>query len=304
VPPLHPDALWRLATAKWAEIEAKLPDLAPAAQLQQRLIRLVLDASAALGDTISLSLAPDVMSDKWRRGVPLLRNETVRIPRVLEDLVPPLCDVLAEGGAGESARHIRDAITSKSLDAVSLLHVSLARNQGAVRTSALHMGFAPDLLWLIGELASSPLAHHIQHRVVAPDPGTGVGPQAWDRGYCPFCGSWPVFIELHGAGRCSRCSYCALGWSLSSHRCVYCGNSGDDFLTAAPDPHEPRQRVDLCGSCSGYTKAIEVAVPTPFPLLAIEDLASLALDRGAMDRGYRRPELMSLDLIEPRTSAC
>src|SRR5687768_8595800 len=29
VPPLLPDALWRLATSKWAEIEAKLPDLAP-----------------------------------------------------------------------------------------------------------------------------------------------------------------------------------------------------------------------------------------------------------------------------------
>ena len=35
--------------------------------------------------------------------------------------------------------------------------------------------------------------------------------------------------------------------------------------------------------------------PTPFPLLAIEDLASMDLDRGAMKRDYRRPELFDLD---------
>jgi FdhE protein len=306
VPPLHPDALWRLATSEWAEIEAKLPDLAPSVQLQQRLVRLVLDASTALDDTISLPLSADAASGKLLRGVPVMRNETVPIPRALEELVPPLCDALAESGAGDSARHIRQAIVDKELDAASLLSVSLARHQAAIRTSALHMGFAPDLLWLVGELASSPLAHRLQDRVVwsAPRTGTGVRPQEWDRGYCPFCGSWPVFIEVHDAARSSRCSYCALGWSLSSHRCVYCGNSGEDFLTAAADVHEPQRCVDLCGSCSGYTKVVEVAAPTPFPLLAIEDLASLALDRGAMDRGYRRPELMNLDAIEPRTSAC
>ena len=47
-----------------------------------------------------------------------------------------------------------------SIDADSLLGVSLARNQKAIRTSALHMGFSPDLVWLIGELGSAPLAYH------------------------------------------------------------------------------------------------------------------------------------------------
>lgn len=283
-----------------------MPDLAPAVQLQQRLVGLVLDASTSLDDTISLTLASDVVSNKWHRGVPLMRNETVPIPRVLDGLVPRICDVLAEGGAGESARHIRDAVTDRSLDADSLLHVSLARNQEAIRTSAIHMGLSPDLLWLIGELASSPLAHHLQHRVAGPHlhSSTGVTPQEWDRGYCPFCGSWPALIEAQDAARNLRCSYCALGWTLDARRCVYCGNSGEDFVTAATDVHEPRQRVELCGSCSGYTKVIDVLTPTPFPLLAIEDLATMPLDRSAMDRGYRRPELMNLNAIEPRKSSC
>ncbi|HUP40267.1 MAG TPA: hypothetical protein VM115_09130, partial [Vicinamibacterales bacterium] len=66
----------------------------------------------------------------------------------------------------------------------------------------------------------------------------------------------------------------------------------------------PQRRVELCGRCSGYTKVIDVAEPTSFPLLAIADLATIELDQGAMDRGYRRPELFDLDAIEPRTATC
>ena len=165
------------------------------------------------------------------------------------------------------------------------------------------MGFSPDLVWLIGELGSAPLAHHLSPTYGASTARSTSDPlDDWDRGYCPFCGSWPAFIEAHDGTHTLRCSYCALGWSLQSHRCVYCGNAGEDFVAAAPDVSQPQRRVELCGHCSGYTKVIDVREPTPFPLLAIEDLATMNLDQGAMNRGYRRPELFDLDAIEPRTA--
>ncbi|HET9468242.1 MAG TPA: formate dehydrogenase accessory protein FdhE, partial [Vicinamibacterales bacterium] len=139
-----------------------------------------------------------------------------------------------------------------------------------------------------------------------PRTGTGVRPHlyGWTRGYCPFCGSWPVLIEAYGGAQTLRCSYCAFGWTLDSRRCVYCANAGAEFVVAAPDVSQPQQRVELCGRCSGYTKVIDVTEPTPFPLLAIADLATITLDQGAMDRGYRRPEMFDLDSIEPRASTC
>ena len=246
-----------------------------------------------------------------------MRNEVVQIPPGLKDILPLLCTALAEGGAGESALHVRDAITSEGIDADSLLRVSLARNQKAVRTSALHMGFSPDLVWLIGELGSAPLACHLSAGLKASTTNTAtssntdvrradlqVGLRDWDRGYCPLCGSWPVFVEALGGTPTLRCSYCAFDWTLTSRRCVYCGNSGDDLVAAAPDVSQPDRRVDLCGKCGGYTKVIAVREPAPFPLLAIVDLATMSLDQGAMERGYRRPELFDLDTIEPRTSTC
>jgi len=301
VPPRHHDPLWRLAAAKWAEIEAKSPDLAPAVALQQRLLGLLVDASASLEGIVSLNLSPLVISDKRTRGVPAVRNETVDIPLQLGEFLPPLCAALAEGGAGDSARHIGEAVAVRSIDAISLLRVSLARDQEAVRTSALHMGFSPDLLWLIGELASSPLAHKLSSTI---DDRRSTMDDRWDRGYCPFCGSWPAYIEAQDAARVLRCSYCALGWSLQSHRCIYCAHAGENFVAAAPDVNQPERRVELCGACGGYTKVIETAEPTPFPLVAIEDLATMDLDRGAMERGYRRPELVNLDAIEPRATRC
>jgi hypothetical protein len=322
VPISHPDRLWRRATAHWAEITANLPDLAPAVALQQRLLRLTIDASNRLDARVPGTLSDESILAKWASGLPALRNEVIPIPDVLKDVLPELCNALAECGAGDSAVHIRDAIVAKAIDADSLLSVSLARNQKAIRTSALHMGFSPDLLWLIGELGSAPLAHHLSASIVhrpsssddrqtpiddgrSPiDDGRSPIDDHWDRGYCPCCGSWPVFIEAQDGAHTLRCSYCAFAWSLHSHRCVYCGNAGENFVAAAPDVTRPQRRVELCGQCSGYTKVIDVTEPTPFPLLAIEDLATLQLDQGAMDRGYRRPELFDLDTIEPRTSTC
>ena len=301
MPNSHPEVLWRLASAQWAEITANLPDLAPAVALQQRLVQLMLDATAALGEPSS-PLEASSTAEKWHKGLPALRNEVVTIPAELKRILPPICTALAEGGAGDSARHIGEAIGSGDIDADSLLRVSLARNQKAIRTSALHMGFSPDLVWLIGELASAPLAYALQRRAFGPE--TGMNRQTWNRGYCPFCGSWPVFIEAHVEAHTLRCSYCALDWSLTSRRCVYCDHSGGDFVTAAIDVNAPERRVELCRKCSGYTKVIEVSDPTPFPLLAILDLATMNLDQSAMNRGYRRPELFDLDAIEPRTATC
>ena len=275
----------------------------------------MIDAASALDDTPRVPLSAAAVAENWLRGLPALRGEVIVIPPALKAMLGPLCTALADGGAGESALHIGDAIAAGDIDADSLLTVSLARNQKAIRTSSLHMGFSPDLVWLIGELGSAPLAHHLAAGLKASTTsGATTTSEAnavrsadlqvgrlWNRGYCPICGSWPVFIEAHDGAHTLRCSYCAFGWSLNTHRCVYCGNDDQHFVAAAPDVNAPQQRVELCGRCSGYTKVIDVRERTPFPLLAIEDLATLQLDQGAMARGYRRPDLFDHDTIEPRT---
>jgi len=299
--------VWQRALEKWADIATHQPDLAPAVALQQRMLRILIDAAEALDDsTVGLpELTGEVIAQKWARGVPAIRGEMAAIPAALRTLPAMLCDVLEESGAGESAAHIKRALSSGEIDAGSLLTVSLARNQKAIRTSALHHGFAPDLIWLVGELASSPLAHLWSARVLGSDPRTVPGSDpngGWTRGYCPICGSWPALIEMLSGARLLRCSYCAAAWELPERRCVYCANHDERFIIAATDVARTDRLLELCGECGYYTKAIAVAEPAPFPLIAIEDLATMNLDEAAMARKYQRPSLIDLDAIDPPAS--
>ena len=297
------NALRQLASSKSAEIAVKTPDLRPALALQMEMLHLLIDAADELDDSCGAAapeLTPDRVMAKWARGVPAFRNVTVAFPTTLKALPPRMCEVLERGGAGDSAAHIKAALAEGHIDGESLLRVSFARNQKAIRTSAIHMGMAPDLVWLVGELASSPLAHLLQSRVLSILPLQDAV-RAWDRGYCLCCGSWPALIEmLNGdGGRVLCCSYCAAGWQMTSHRCVYCGNGDGRFVAAAPDMAHQDRRLELCGACGSYTKAIAVSSLTPFPLMAIEDLATLDLDQAAMGREYSRPPLFDLDTIDP-----
>src|SRR4029450_2866671 len=73
-----------------------------------------------------------------------------------------LCEELSAAGAGAAADHIKTSILETRLDAGSLLTASLSRDQAAIRTGAVHRGLAPDLVWLVAELAISPFSYALQ----------------------------------------------------------------------------------------------------------------------------------------------
>lgn len=211
-----------------------------------------------------------------------------------------MCDRLEHGGAGDPARHIREALDGGRIDSGTMLAASLARDQQRIRTGATHLGLAPDLLWLVAELGVGPVAYRLQARLFgegdAPARPTEVDGAlaAWDRGYCPACGSWPAIAEAWQGEHRLRCSFCGAAWLLQTYRCAYCREDGERFVTAAPDLEQPGRRLELCGSCQGYLKAIDVVEPTPCPLLSIEDLATMDLDLAAIERGYGRPPLLEI----------
>ena len=300
-----------IAMQRWDRIRERRPDLASAVDLQQRLLTLVIELAHTIdgGRLPRLSLPPKYIATKLTRGVPVFAGEPIPLPvQALHAVMLRLCETLAEGGAGESAEHIRSAIESGSLDAGSLLATSFAREQTAIRTAAVHRGLAPDLVWLVAELAVSPFAHALQRTFFASSAPSEQGERprlassedtrtaasalaSWNRGYCPACGSWPALAEVVGGHRVLRCSFCALAWELATYACIYCGEDAEPFVTAAPDEERKDRRVEICKGCAGYLKTVDVLELSPFPLLAIADLETMDLDLAAMERGYGRPTL-------------
>jgi len=284
------------AERRWRAVGISRPDLEPALALQRRLLTLVIDLAAVLdvGRLPKLSLPPKYLAAKLARGVPVLAGEPIPLPvPVLTPTLLRLCDALAAGGAGEAATHIRETIESGHIEPGSLLAASLSRDQAAVRTGAVHRGLAPDLVWLVAELAVSPFVHALQ-RMVFGSIGTGALRAAldgWNRGYCPACGSWPAVAEVAAGHRTLRCSFCSSGWELTSYSCIYCGESGEPFVTAAPNEERTDRRIEVCRSCGGYLKTLDVPELSPFPLLSISDIETTDLDVAAMEHGYGRPAL-------------
>jgi len=151
------------ARQRWQVIGEARPDLEPALALQRELLTRLIDLAAGLagGRLPRLSLPPKYLAAKLTRGVPALAGEPIPLPvPVLTPVLLRLCDALATGGAGDAAAHIRQSIEGGALDAASLLTASMHRDQGALRTAAVHRGLAPDLMWLVAELAVSPFAQN------------------------------------------------------------------------------------------------------------------------------------------------
>jgi len=288
--------LLEIAEGRWSAVHTARPDLAPALDLQRRLLGIVIAVAEALdgGRLPRLSLPPRYVAAKLGRGVPVLAGEPIPVPLpLLTPVIGQLCDALADGGAGDAALHIKQAIDSGAIEPGSLLGASLSRNQTAIRTGATHRGLAPDLLWLVGELAVSPYVHLLQQRHLAQpvDADLRAAADAWNGGYCPACGSWPAVAEVVGGHRTLRCSFCAAAWELPSYACIYCGEGGETFVTAAPDEERKDRRLELCHHCGGYLKTIDVAQLSPFPLLSISDIETTDLDVSAMEHRYGRPAL-------------
>ena len=306
VPSARREELLPAADERWTAVLTARPELRPAVELQRRLIDLVI----ALHETIErgrlprLSLPARYVAAKLARGVPALAGEPIPLPvAVLTRTLLQLCGELAASGAGEVAEHIRSAIDGRSLDAGSLLSASLSRDQEAIRTGAVHRGLAPDLVWLVAELAVGPFAHALQRAVFAgatraPDPDSSQPDDPltdalhrWHHGYCPACGSWPAMAEVVDGHRTLRCSFCARARKVARAVRMYCGEDGEPFVTAAPDEERKDRRVEVCSSCGGYLKTVDTTALSPFPLLSIGDLETMDLDMAAMEHGYAKPAM-------------
>ena len=290
---VNPASLGDMAQRRWAIIQETRPDLEPALALQRRLLGLVMDLSAAISGTRlpRLSLPPKYLAAKLARGVPVLSGEPIPVPAAtLTPVLLNLCEELAAGGAGDAAKHVHEIIADGRLDPGSLLTASLNRDQESIRTGAVHRGLAPDLVWLVAELAISPFVHALQLALFANDALTDAL-RGWNHGYCPACGSWPALAEVVAGHRTLRCSFCATAWELNTYACIYCSESGDQFVTAAPNVERKDRRVELCQACGSYLKTVDVPELSPFPLLAVADLETMELDVAAMEHGYARPPL-------------
>jgi FdhE protein len=286
------DPLLEAAERRWAQIAADRPDLRPPLVLNTRLIGrqiALLDDPAVVA--AAQPLPPDLgaISLRLRSGLPLLDETTIADPpaaavAAVADFGAALEDTPAREAVGRVVRTLGEAVE----DVRAAMRCSMLRDVEGLTALGRARGLNVQILWLLSELATAPLAclrqaELARHEVVAP------ALEQWNEATCPGCGSWPVMAEYFHGARLSCCGYCGRYWEITPDRCSFCGEQGAPFRTVVPNPEQPGRRIELCLTCRGYLKTIDVAVPLGFPLVAIEDFASNDLDTAAHHHGFRRP---------------
>jgi hypothetical protein len=262
--------------------------------LQRRTLGVQFDLLRAVAPLVAEAPVPSESSvlDKLAEGLPVLRVNMG--PLAVDVLMPAIADLGAAITAATgytAAKRAADALVSGTVDSARLLALVYQRDQEGVRQLATDHALVVDMLWLLGDLVVAPIVHLRQRAALRDfDPESRVREalERWDHGYCPACGSWPAVAEFFSGERLLRCAFCACTWRQAIDQCVYCGERGENFTTVVPDRQQPGRRLELCRACGGFLKTLDVELVTPFPLVAIEDLASSDLDQAALHHGFKR----------------
>ena len=130
----------------------------------------------------------------------------------------------------------------------------------------------------------------------APGPAGDVGDRvpgdAGPRAACPCCGAAPVAAVLRDlpearGRRTLLCSLCLTEWGFPRMRCPACGEERPERRPHHVSESWPHVRLEECGSCRVYVKAIDLreaglAVPV------VDELASVELDLWAAEQGLSK----------------
>ena len=175
--------------------------------------------------------------------------------------------------------------------------LSAALRGETVAAIAASLDCEPAALAFFPRAFVQPIAEALATRVqeAAREPAGGRGRASEDAGAraaCPYCGQAPIAAVLRDepetrGRRTLLCSLCLTEWAFPRTRCPSCGEERPDRRPHHVSESWPHVRVEECGSCRTYVKAIDLreaglAVPV------VDELASVELDLWAAEQGLSK----------------
>ncbi len=234
------------------------------------------------------SIDPEHAATKHQAGIPLLRGESLALDaQALRAQFIRLCDTMvARGNRGTVA--LRDAARRHHFHVRDLAMEVIAGDPRGVAERADRLGLDAGLAAMLVRLTLFPLLARLRQNHEAL-----LHASTWRRGYCPFCGSWPLLGEYRGleTTRFLRCGLCANEWEVDRFLCPICDNRvHQDLINLVVEGEEAKQRAVACERCRCYVKQVSTLVAIPDPQLLAVDVATLHLDLAAMERAYAPPQ--------------
>ena len=240
----------------------------------------------------SIDLSTEVIARHQAQGRALLSFEA--IPLDLTDLrllVRQTADVLRRFGALDDLDYQKVQLVGRDMQLLTVVgdwYRSSAERSAVApaalgRATATTPSGAQDALSEVLALAMRPFlsraAEVLQQRSDL---------ALWTHPHCALCGGAPDFAVITPAAeRHLICSRCSLRWKFEPLTCPFCGNNDRSQITSfAARLADNDYRVYACDVCRRFLKAFDARRATRPVMPVVDNVATLALDAAAIQRGY------------------
>jgi FdhE protein len=261
------------------------PSLSDAAALQGAILRTIYRSPPPAG---AIELAAEHAREKLHSGVPLLHGERVPLDiAAIRSLMLELCRTMQQSQARVgSSRAIAAAIEQGTLDVAALVAAVLDGQASGVREQATALEIDGELFGTLLRFSLLPALEQLAAQLA---PLRSLA--AWQPGYCPTCGSWPLLSEYRGLdqARFLRCGLCTTEWPLDRLLCPFCGCRDHKQLGYLHIEGDQQKRASTCAQCRCYNKTLATLAAIPPIELVVDDLATIHLDIIALEHGYLAP---------------
>ncbi|KTB49060.1 Uncharacterized protein involved in formate dehydrogenase formation [Dehalogenimonas alkenigignens] len=114
---------------------------------------------------------------------------------------------------------------------------------------------------------------------------------AWNRGFCPVCGSPARYGVYYGEKgfRKLYCGLCRTEWPFPRHMCPHCENPEMASIRSFTIGGDQAHAAEVCDHCQSYLKATDERQLRRECIAAVEDLATPGIDLTAAGQGLSRP---------------
>ncbi len=289
--PLRRDA--EQALTQLARLSEQHPDLAEVAATHAALIRVAFREAPPVP---SVSLDAVAAATKLQGGVPLLRNEQLRLDAAwLQGRYQQLCEALLDLPHTRSSTNLsrtalqalQQAVKRGTLDIHAAAIDILTGDPYSIGQRAEQLNLDPELAATLARWTLLPVLEQVAKQLEPLRQNL-----VWDKGYCPTCGSWPMLAERRGMEHqiFLRCGLCASSWQVANIFCPFCNaRTHFDIGYLYDESQEAEQRAMTCERCHCYYKAVATLATIPTPGLFVADLETLHLDLIALERAYGPP---------------
>lgn len=165
----------------------------------------------------------------------------------------------------------------------NLLSMILKNDEDAIVRVAGDVNLEAQTLKFLAQMALTPSIQALRDLYLP-----HIDTDAWDYGYCPFCGSSPSISFFDKTGkRYMHCELCGLEWRFPRLRCPFCSNVDHKNMGYFDVENQEGFRVDFCRQCGRYIKAVDKRVFEQTGPMELENLATLHLDILAVKEGFK-----------------